>query len=102
MWSGTVFPTRAAACWAALLAGRWAAVALPVPLHVRWRTLVYTLVLVQEEGLLAAQAVAGVPSAGSAARRTVPTHLVQRETPGGRRQMSGRRRNNVPWRNNGG
>lgn len=73
--------TCAPAEGAALPAGGGAAVALPVARHVRRRTLLDALVLVQEEGLFAAQAVGGVLPAGGAARRAAPAHLGCGKTP---------------------
>lgn len=65
----------------ALLTGGGAVLALPVSHSVCRRTLLHTLVLVQEERLFAAEAVGGVLPTRRAARCAATTHLACRITP---------------------
>lgn len=55
--------------------------ALPVPGRVSFRTLLHTLMLVQEERLLTGYTVGGVPLAGRTAGRTAAAQLAYRIPP---------------------
>lgn len=55
--------------------------ALPVSHSVYWRTLLHTLVLVQEERLFTAEAVGGILPTRRTACRAATTHLACRITP---------------------
>lgn len=55
--------------------------ALPVPDSMRWGTRLHTLVLVEEERLIATQTVGGVPLTGCTALNTATTHLTRGVAP---------------------